>query len=85
MLIKVSREGFALEEVTAERGRPLKLAFHRTDEINCGDQVVFPELNIKRYLRAAGETVVLDVPTEEAKTFKFAGGMNMLRRKIVVQ
>jgi hypothetical protein len=84
VLIKVSREGFTPEEVTAEKGRPLKLAFHRTDEINCGDQIVFPELNIKRNL-PAGEVVIIDLPTAEAKTFKFACGMDMLRGKIVVQ
>jgi hypothetical protein len=82
--IMVSKDGFAPEEITFKKGQPLKLAFYRTDSENCGDQIVFKDLNIKKNL-SVGEVVVIDIPTEQEKTITFTCGMNMYKGQIVVQ
>ncbi|HEX8248361.1 MAG TPA: cupredoxin domain-containing protein [Pyrinomonadaceae bacterium] len=82
--ITVTKDGFAPEEITFKKGQPLKLAFYRADAENCGDQIVFKDLNIKRNL-AVGEVVVIDVPTDSEKTLTFTCGMNMYKGQVVVQ
>jgi hypothetical protein len=82
--ITVSRDGFTPEEITSQKGKPLKLAFFRADSENCGDQIIFKDLNIKRNLPVGG-VVVIDIPTDANKTFTFTCGMNMYKGQIVVQ
>jgi hypothetical protein len=82
--ITVSKDGFAPEEITFKKGQPLKLAFYRSDEENCGSEIVFKDLNIKKNL-PVGEVVVVDIPTDAEKTFTFTCGMNMYKGQIIVQ
>ena len=62
--IVVSKDGFTPEEVTFQKGQPLKLAFFRVDEENCGSEIVFKNLNIKKAL-PVGEVVLIDIPTNK--------------------
>ncbi|HLM02477.1 MAG TPA: cupredoxin domain-containing protein [Pyrinomonadaceae bacterium] len=82
--ITVTKDGFTPEEITSQKGKPLKLAFYRADAENCGSQIVFKDLNIKKNLNV-GEVVVVDIPTDSEKIFTFACGMNMYKGQIVVQ
>jgi len=82
--IVVSREGFTPQEVSYKKGQPLKLAFYRADEINCGSEVIFKDLNIRKNL-PVGEVVTIDIPTDKTGEFSFACGMDMLKGKIIVQ
>lgn len=82
--IVVSREGFTPQEVSFKKGQPLKLAFYRADEVNCGSEVIFKDLNITKKL-PVGEVVTIDIPTDKAGEFAFACGMDMLKGKIIVQ
>ena len=82
--IVVSRGGFTPQEVSFKKGQPLKLAFYRADEVNCGSEVIFKDLNINKKL-PVGEVVTIDVPTDKAGEFSFACGMDMLKGKIIVQ
>lgn len=82
--VVVSKDGFTPDEVAFGRGKPLKLAFVRVDAENCGTEVVFKDLNIKREL-PVGEAVVIDVPTEQAGEITFACGMNMYRGKVLIR
>ena len=82
--IVVSRDGFTPEEVTFKKDQPLKLAFFRADAENCGSEVVFKELNIKKDL-PVGEVVLIDVPTNKARELNFVCGMNMYKGKIVIE
>ncbi|HEX9961713.1 MAG TPA: cupredoxin domain-containing protein, partial [Pyrinomonadaceae bacterium] len=59
-------------------------AFFRADAENCGDQIVFKDLNIKKNLPVGGVTVI-DIPTEQEKTITFTCGMNMYKGRIVVE
>jgi hypothetical protein len=82
--IVVSKDGFTPEEITFKKGQPLKLAFYRIDAENCGDQIVFKDLNIRKNLNV-GEVMTIDIPTEQEKTITFTCGMNMYKGQIIVQ
>jgi Cupredoxin-like domain len=82
--IVVSRDGFTPEEVTFKQGQPLKLAFFRADSENCGSEVVFKDLNIRKTL-PVGEVVVIDIPTNKAREINFACGMSMYKGKIIIE
>ncbi|MEJ7849527.1 MAG: cupredoxin domain-containing protein [Pyrinomonadaceae bacterium] len=81
--VTVSSSGFAPEQVRVKKGQPVRLAFYRKDADNCGGEVVFPKLNIKRAL-PVGKTVTVRVTPANTGELGFTCGMNMMRGKIVV-
>jgi hypothetical protein len=82
--IVVSKDSFTPQEITFQKGQPLKLAFVRIDEENCGNEIVFKDLNIKKKL-PVGEVVTVDIPTEKSDEISFSCGMNMMKGKIIIQ
>lgn len=82
--IVVSKDGFTPEEVTFQKGQPLKLAFFRADTENCADEIIIKSLNIKKSL-PVGEVVLVDVPTNKTGEINFTCGMNMYKGKIVIE
>jgi hypothetical protein len=82
--IVVSKNGFTPQEISYKQGQPLKLAFYRADKENCGSEVIFKDLNIKKKL-PVGKVVLIDIPTDKPGEFAFACGMDMLKGKIIVQ
>lgn len=84
MPITADEKGFTPTEVYAPKGAPLTLLFTRTSDNTCADEVVFPELKIRRPL-PLHETVAVALPTEVAHTYKFQCGMAMWQGNIVVK
>ena len=82
--IVVSRDGFTPEEVTFQKGKPIKLAFYRVDEDNCGGQIVFKNLNIKKDL-PVGKVVIVDIPASKSGEINFTCGMGMFKGKIILE
>lgn len=82
--VTVSKNGFEPKSIGVKKGQSVKLAFQRTDEENCGEEVVFPKLNIRKKL-PLGETVLVEFTASEAGEIGFTCGMDMLRGKILVQ
>lgn len=80
----VSKDGFTPQEISLKQGQPLKMAFYRADSENCGSEIVFKDLNIRKKL-PVGKIVLIDVPTDKTGEISFACGMDMMRGKIVVQ
>ena len=72
------------KSVAVKKGQTVKLAFFRTDEKNCGDEVVFPSFGIKKSL-PVGETVTVELTPQESGELVFTCGMDMMRGKIIVQ
>ena len=72
------------KSIEVKKGQPVKLAFFRADDKNCGGEVVFPELGIKREL-PIGETVLIEFTPQESGEIAFTCGMNMMRGKIFAQ
>ena len=75
---------FEPKAIAVKKGQPVRLAFTRRDEENCGDEVVFPKLDIRRPL-PVGETVTVELTPEQTGEIAFTCGMDMMRGKIVVQ
>jgi plastocyanin len=82
--VKVSAAGFTPSRVKVQAGKPVTLAFERTDARNCGDKVVFPSLGIEREL-PVGQTVTVTVEPPKTGELTFTCGMAMYRGALVVQ
>lgn len=82
--ITVSKDGFAPSEVNLSGDKGVKLVFLRVDKENCGDEIVFKDLNIKKKL-PVGEVVTVEIPKDKKGEINFSCGMDMMKGKIVVQ
>lgn len=82
--ITVSKNGFEPKSLGVKKGQTVRLAFIRTDEENCGDEIVFPKQNIRKSL-PLNETVLVEFTPTDSGEIGFACGMDMLRGKILVQ
>lgn len=81
--IDVGRE-YTPAEVTASPGEPLHLVFTRTTDEGCGQQLVFPELDIRRDL-PLDVPVAVDVTAPASGRLGFTCGMDMYRGAVVVR
>lgn len=81
--VTVSKRGYEPKSIEVKKGQPVKLAFFREDEENCGEEIVFPKLNIKKNL-PVGETVLVEFTPQEEGELGFTCGMDMLRGKVIV-
>lgn len=82
--VTVSKNGFEPSEIEIEKGKPIKLAFIRTDAENCGGEVVFSKLQITQKL-PVGETVLVEFTPTDAGEIAFACGMGMMKGKVLVR
>jgi plastocyanin domain-containing protein len=74
--------GYDPAHVRVRRG-PVRLIFDRQETSGCSEEVVLPDLGIRRYLPAHEETVVEFTP-ERAGRYEFTCGMSMLRGSVTV-
>jgi len=81
--IQVGAE-FTPSSVTIPANQTVRLHFRRTGEATCAEEIVLPELNMRKKI-AGNETVTFDLPPQQARTLTFACGMNMLKGSVVVQ
>ena len=82
--IRVSDRGFEPARLTLPAGRPVRLTFLRVSTATCGDEVVVPDLGIKRSL-PLGQPVTIELPASAAREIAFTCGMNMLSGQLVVR
>lgn len=82
--VTVSSDGYEPSQINVEKGKKVMLAFYRKDAENCGDELVFPSLGIKKKL-PVGKTVVVEITPKESGDINFACGMNMMKGKLIVQ
>ena len=82
--ITVSKNGYTPERATLKKGQTVKLAFYRADSENCGGEIVFPALNIRRKL-PVGKTVVITIKPQDSGTLNFSCGMDMMKGALIVQ
>ena len=81
--ITISSKGYEPSSFNVKKDQPVTLAFNRLDANNCGGEVVFPKLNIRKVL-PVGETVLVEFTPTEAGELAFSCGMGMLKGKVVV-
>ncbi|MEO6051660.1 MAG: cupredoxin domain-containing protein [Pyrinomonadaceae bacterium] len=80
----LSKDGYEPDSVVFQKGEAMKIAFYRSDEENCGGEVVFKDLKITKKL-PVGEVVVVDLSDLKSNEVSFACGMNMYKGKVSVQ
>jgi plastocyanin domain-containing protein len=81
--INISEAGYAPASVSVKKGQTVRLVFYRSDANNCGEELVFPALNIKREIPVRKQVIVTLTP-KRAGEISFACGMDMYRGKILV-
>lgn len=71
-------------EVTAAANQPVRLVFTRTSDEGCGQQLVFPDLDIRRDL-PLDEPVAVDLTMPASGRVAFTCGMAMYEGAVVVR
>ncbi len=83
--IKITVDGnYDPEEIRVKLGQEIKLQFHRVEDSECTNEVVFEELNIRRKLPAFKTTTITITPKKIGE-IHFACGMGMVHGKLVVE
>ncbi|WP_063728840.1 heavy metal translocating P-type ATPase [Streptomyces sp. RTd22] len=77
------RGGYSPNVVRVRQGMPVELVFDRREAGECTSRVVFPDLRVSASLPAHTRTTVRLRP-EEAGSFGFACGMNMIHGTLLV-
>lgn len=83
VVVTVSEQGYDPSTIQAQVGKPLTLVFKRVSEAGCGQEVVFPQQNLRRDLPLNEEVAVELTPTGD--TVAFTCGMDMYRGSIVIE
>ena len=84
VLVNVNMVGFDPAVIEAKAGQPLKLAFFRPNAANCGREVVFPSLGIRKEL-PPGQTTVVEITPTKSGPLGFECGMKMLKGQLIVR
>src|SRR5688572_8120898 len=82
--VSVNERGYEPAEVTAAAGQPVRLLFTRTSDEGCGQQLVFPDLDIRRDL-PLNETVAVDLTMPAEGRVAFTCGMAMYQGAVVAR
>lgn len=82
--VRVVADGYEPSEIRAPAGQPVRLVFTRTTDEGCGQQLVFPELNIRRDL-PLDEAVAVDFTMPQSGSIRFTCGMDMYQGSVVAQ
>jgi Cu+-exporting ATPase len=77
------RGGYSPNIIEVRQGIPVEIDFDRQEAGDCSSRVVFPDLHLSAALPAHQRTAVKFTP-EQAGSFGFACGMNMIHGTLVV-
>lgn len=82
--IAVDGTGYHPPAVNAPAGKPTVLVFTRTSDQGCGQQLVFPSLNIRKDL-PLNKPVRVEFTMPVSGSVAFTCGMDMYRGSVVAQ
>jgi plastocyanin domain-containing protein len=82
--LTVDGTGYHPSSISAPSGKPVRLTITRTSDEGCGQQIVFPSLNIRRDL-PLNQAVTVEFTMPASRNVAFTCGMDMLRGSIVAQ
>lgn len=75
--------GYRPDAIEARAGIPIRLVFHREDDDQCSERVVFSSPRVDRRLAARGTTTV-ELPGQPPGEVRFTCGMGRYRGRIQV-
>ncbi|MGW7456302.1 heavy metal translocating P-type ATPase [Streptomyces sp. NPDC054797] len=78
------RGGYSPDVIRVRQGIPVELVFDRQESGECTNRVVFPDLRVSAGLPAFTRTTVR-VSSDQAGSFGFACGMNMIHGTLLVE
>lgn len=81
--VEVSSKGYTPSEVVLRAGEPATLTFLRTDEQNCGGELLMPGYGIRKVLPLNKPIAVRFTPKKGR--FEFTCGMEMMRGSVVAR
>jgi plastocyanin domain-containing protein len=76
--------GYEPSRVRLRANAPARLVFDRREDSSCSEEVVIPDLGVRRFLPAHQRTTV-ELPPQAPGTYEFTCGMGMLRGSLVVE
>jgi plastocyanin domain-containing protein len=82
--INLTDRGYQPSSFRLKKGVPAHVTFIRKTADECGEEIVIPAYNIRRFLPIGKAVLVRFTPTKTG-TFDFACGMDMLHGKLIVQ
>jgi plastocyanin domain-containing protein len=82
--VEVGASGYTPAEITAPASADVRLVFTRTSDEGCGQQLVFPDLDLHRDL-PLNQPVWVDVTTPASGRIAFTCGMAMYQGAVVVR
>ncbi len=82
--VTVDAEGYHPASLEAPAGKPVALTITRTTDEGCGQQIVFPSLDIRKDLPLK-KPVKIDFTMPASGSVGFACGMNMYKGTIVAR
>ena len=82
--IAVTTLGYDPPQITLKTDQPIRLVFTRQADSDCASQVQSEDLGIALTDLPLGEAFSIDVDPQEAGTYTFVCGMNMLKGTLIV-
>ncbi len=76
--------GYSPSKVRLVAGRPARLVFVRREDASGSEEVVIPDLGIRRFL-PVGQRTNVDLPASRPGTYEFTCGLGLLRGRLVVE
>ena len=77
--------GYDPSSIRLAHGRPARLVFDRRETSSCSDELVIPDLGVRRCLPAGKRTTVELPPTLARGEHEFTCGMGMMRGRLIVE
>ena len=76
--------GYHPAVVSVKRGKLVRLVFDRREQSGCSEEIVFPDLGLRKFLPPFRKTTIDLTPTQTGDV-EFTCGMSMLRGRLIVQ
>ncbi|MBI4851221.1 MAG: cupredoxin domain-containing protein [Acidobacteria bacterium] len=82
--VTVDKDGFTPTNFQLKPGVPAQITFIRADEKNCGEEVLFTELGIRKEL-PLGKEILVEFTPDKTSGYEFTCGMGMLKGNVLVK
>jgi len=82
--IKIQRAQYFPSTLRVEEGRPIKLKIFRQENNPCSNEIVFPQIGLRKVLKPFEETEI-EIPPLKAGVYQFTCQMGMMSGTLIVE